>query len=162
MSHITHLYHLSALDFINTSSFPGMAPWLPSYTASDMIDGSSAHSVRTLVRPLCPGLAHEKEDAYRRSALQRQAADPERNGSGRCDNTVLLDLSDGHRSRPITISSVLSMPPDTVSKFKSLLIRSQDIHQHQVHSGCCDRCESSAYSCILEPGRRLWKSPLLW
>ncbi len=41
MSHITHLYHLSALDFINTTTFPGMAPWLPSYTASDMIDGSS-------------------------------------------------------------------------------------------------------------------------
>ncbi|MFA6055641.1 MAG: nickel-dependent hydrogenase large subunit [Thermodesulfovibrionales bacterium] len=41
MSHITHLYHLSALDFINTSTFPGMAPFLPSYTASDMIDGSS-------------------------------------------------------------------------------------------------------------------------
>jgi hydrogenase large subunit len=41
MSHITHLYHLSALDFINTSAFPGMAPFLPSYTASDMIDGAS-------------------------------------------------------------------------------------------------------------------------
>ncbi|MFZ5906217.1 MAG: nickel-dependent hydrogenase large subunit [Nitrospirota bacterium] len=41
MSHITHLYHLSALDYINTSTFPGMGPWLPSYTASDMIDGSS-------------------------------------------------------------------------------------------------------------------------
>lgn len=41
MSHITHLYHLSALDFINTSSFPNMSPWLPSYTASDMIAGSS-------------------------------------------------------------------------------------------------------------------------
>jgi hydrogenase large subunit len=41
MSHITHLYHLSALDFINTSGFPGMAPWLPSYTASDMIDGAT-------------------------------------------------------------------------------------------------------------------------
>jgi hydrogenase large subunit len=39
--HITHLYHLSALDFINTSSFPGMAPWMPSYTASDMLDGST-------------------------------------------------------------------------------------------------------------------------
>jgi hydrogenase large subunit len=37
MSHITHLYHLSALDFINTTSFPGMAPWYPSYTASDML-----------------------------------------------------------------------------------------------------------------------------
>jgi len=41
MSHITHLYHLSALDFINTTTFPGMAPWTPSYTASDMIDGST-------------------------------------------------------------------------------------------------------------------------
>jgi hydrogenase large subunit len=41
MSHITHLYHLSALDFINTTHFPGMAPWLPSYTASDMIQGTS-------------------------------------------------------------------------------------------------------------------------
>jgi len=37
MSHITHLYHLSALDFINTSTFPGMPPWTPSYTASDML-----------------------------------------------------------------------------------------------------------------------------
>jgi hydrogenase large subunit len=42
MSHITHLYHLSALDFINTSVFPGMAPWTPSYTASDMLDGNVA------------------------------------------------------------------------------------------------------------------------
>ena len=41
MSHITHLYHLSALDFINTSVFPGMAPWLPSYTASDMLPTST-------------------------------------------------------------------------------------------------------------------------
>jgi hydrogenase large subunit len=41
MSHITHLYHLSALDFINTTSFPGMAPWLPSYTKADMLDGST-------------------------------------------------------------------------------------------------------------------------
>ena len=41
MSHITHLYQLSALDFINTTTFPGMAPFLPSYTASDMIDGST-------------------------------------------------------------------------------------------------------------------------
>lgn len=41
MSNITHLYHLSALDFINTSTFPGMGPWTPSYTASDMLDGST-------------------------------------------------------------------------------------------------------------------------
>jgi len=41
MSHITHLYHLSALDFINTSNFPGMAPWYPSYTSSDMVVASA-------------------------------------------------------------------------------------------------------------------------
>ncbi len=34
MSHITHLYHLSALDFLDTSAFPGMAPWIPAYTGS--------------------------------------------------------------------------------------------------------------------------------
>jgi len=50
MSHITHLYHLSALDFINTSSFPGMSPWTPSYTASDMLvatglSGSTANNL---------------------------------------------------------------------------------------------------------------------
>jgi hydrogenase large subunit len=42
MSHITHLYHLSALDFINTTTYPGMAPWLPSYTASDMLVPTNA------------------------------------------------------------------------------------------------------------------------
>jgi hydrogenase large subunit len=44
MSHITHLYHLSALDFINTAAFPGMAPWIPSYTGSGYyasLDGST-------------------------------------------------------------------------------------------------------------------------
>jgi len=40
MSNITHLYALSALDFIDTSTYPGMAPWLPSYTASDMLAGN--------------------------------------------------------------------------------------------------------------------------
>jgi len=41
MSHITHFYALSALDFINTSAYPGMSPWLPTYTVSDMLDGST-------------------------------------------------------------------------------------------------------------------------
>jgi len=36
MSHITHLYHLSALDFINTSAYPGMAPWIPCYTGDGL------------------------------------------------------------------------------------------------------------------------------
>jgi hydrogenase large subunit len=60
MSHITHLYHLSALDFINTSTFPGMAPWLPSYTASDMIDGSSALGT-TLVTHYVEALAMRRK-----------------------------------------------------------------------------------------------------
>jgi len=60
MSHITHLYHLSALDYINTSSFPGMAPWLPSYTASDMVDGSSALGT-TLVTHYVQALAMRRK-----------------------------------------------------------------------------------------------------
>jgi len=47
MSHITHLYHLSALDFINTTSYPGMAPWVPSYTASDMLVSTGANTSST-------------------------------------------------------------------------------------------------------------------
>jgi hydrogenase large subunit len=47
MSHITHLYHLSALDFINTTNYPGMAPWVPSYTASDMLVSSGANTSST-------------------------------------------------------------------------------------------------------------------
>jgi len=41
MSHITHLYHLSALDFIDTSGFPGQAPWIPSITAGGPLDGAT-------------------------------------------------------------------------------------------------------------------------
>jgi len=41
MSHITHLYHLSALDFINTSTFPGMAPWIPCYSGVGSVEGST-------------------------------------------------------------------------------------------------------------------------
>jgi len=41
MSHILHLYHLSALDFINTSTYPGMSPWTPSYTIADMVNGAT-------------------------------------------------------------------------------------------------------------------------
>jgi len=47
MSHITHLYHLSALDFINTTTYPGMAPWVPSYTASDMLVSTGANTAST-------------------------------------------------------------------------------------------------------------------
>jgi len=43
MSHITHLYHLSAPDFINfTGSVVPMSPWLPSYTTTDLVSGATA------------------------------------------------------------------------------------------------------------------------
>ena len=85
MSHITHLYHLSALDFINTSTFPGMAPWLPSYTASDMIDGSSAlgstlvvHYVEALaIRRKCIPPEHSSAaDSPSRTQWSRAASPP--------------------------------------------------------------------------------------
>jgi len=52
MSHITHLYHLSALDFINTTTYPGMAPWTPSYTASDMLVSTGANETSTTANSL--------------------------------------------------------------------------------------------------------------
>jgi len=43
MSHITHLYHLSAPDFIDfTTGIVPMSPWTPSYTSSDLVAGGSA------------------------------------------------------------------------------------------------------------------------
>jgi len=45
MSHITHLYHLSAPDFINfEGSVVNMSPWLPSYTTTDLV---SSEPLRT-------------------------------------------------------------------------------------------------------------------
>jgi hydrogenase large subunit len=42
MSHITHLYHLSAPDFIDFTTGPvQMSPWLPSYTTSGLVAGGS-------------------------------------------------------------------------------------------------------------------------
>jgi len=42
MSHITHLYHLSAPDFINFETGPvPMSPWLPSYTTTGLVAGGS-------------------------------------------------------------------------------------------------------------------------
>lgn len=47
MSHITHFYHLSAPDFINFngSTLVPMSPWLPSYTAADLITSSTSGSL---------------------------------------------------------------------------------------------------------------------
>lgn len=47
MSHITHLYHLAALDYINTSN---LGPtWSPSFTASDMLSGTDGSTGAALV-----------------------------------------------------------------------------------------------------------------
>lgn len=64
MSHITHLYHLSALDYISTATFPGMPFFTPAYTAADMLDGSTGlgatlvgHYVEALsIRRICASL----------------------------------------------------------------------------------------------------------
>jgi hydrogenase large subunit len=64
MSNITHLYHLSALDFINTTTYPGMAPWLPSYTASDMLVPTNADTTtvgNTLVLHYVQALAMRRK-----------------------------------------------------------------------------------------------------
>ena len=133
MSHITHLYHLSALDFINTSSFPGMAPWLPSYTASDMIDGSYGprlrHSLSTMFRHLkregrCIPQEHSSaagspsRTQWFRAALQPCSLRPIR----------------WTRLRPITISSVLSRLRHNGDQVQIAPERRQDIHQHDLHS----------------------------
>lgn len=41
-SHILHLYHLVALDYINTSTILDLSPWMPRYTTPDMIPPGSA------------------------------------------------------------------------------------------------------------------------
>lgn len=42
MSHILHLYHLAALDYINTEGIVDMSPWKPRYVTPDMVTGSTA------------------------------------------------------------------------------------------------------------------------
>ena len=41
-SHLLHFYHLSALDFINTTGLLDMSPWTPRYVTPDMVTGSAA------------------------------------------------------------------------------------------------------------------------
>jgi hydrogenase large subunit len=41
-SHLLHFYHLSALDFINTTGVLDMPPWMPRYVTADMITGPTA------------------------------------------------------------------------------------------------------------------------
>ena len=42
MSHILHLYHLAALDYINTEGIVDMSPWIPRYATPDMVTGGTA------------------------------------------------------------------------------------------------------------------------
>jgi hydrogenase large subunit len=42
MSHVLHLYHLSALDYINTEGVVDMSPWMPRYVTPDMVGGQVA------------------------------------------------------------------------------------------------------------------------
>lgn len=50
MSHITHLYHLSAPDFINfNTGLVPMSPWTPSYTIAGLVDGSTTLGNRLIL-----------------------------------------------------------------------------------------------------------------
>ncbi len=41
-SHVLHFYHLSALDYIDTTGLLDASPWIPRYTAPDMVGGAVA------------------------------------------------------------------------------------------------------------------------
>ncbi|MBN2446321.1 MAG: nickel-dependent hydrogenase large subunit, partial [Phycisphaerae bacterium] len=41
-SHLLHFYHLSVLDYVNTTGLLDASPWTPRYTTADMITGSAA------------------------------------------------------------------------------------------------------------------------
>jgi hydrogenase large subunit len=45
MSHILHLYHLAALDYINTEGIVDMSPWQPRYVTPDMVTGGIADAL---------------------------------------------------------------------------------------------------------------------
>ncbi len=42
MSHILHFYHLTALDYIDTTGILELSPWAPSYMTPDMVSGATA------------------------------------------------------------------------------------------------------------------------
>jgi hydrogenase large subunit len=45
MSHVTHFYHLAALDYINTAGILDMPPWQGGYVTGDMLTGSIAKTL---------------------------------------------------------------------------------------------------------------------
>jgi hydrogenase large subunit len=44
-SHLLHFYHLSALDYINTTGLLDMSPWMPRYVTPDMVTGATAEAL---------------------------------------------------------------------------------------------------------------------
>ena len=44
-SHLLHFYHLSVLDYVNTTGLLDMSPWTPRYVAPDMATGSTAETL---------------------------------------------------------------------------------------------------------------------
>lgn len=58
-SHILHLYHLAALDYIDTAGVLDLAPWTPRYTSADMI--SDPAQVSALVGHYVQALAMRRK-----------------------------------------------------------------------------------------------------
>ncbi len=44
-SHILHFYHLTALDYVDTSGILTDSPWTPRYVTADMVGGSTAQAL---------------------------------------------------------------------------------------------------------------------
>ena len=44
-SHVLHFYHLSVVDYINTTGLLDMSPWTPRWVTSDMATGSTAQTL---------------------------------------------------------------------------------------------------------------------
>ena len=44
-SHVLHFYHLSVLDYIDTTGLLDMSPWTPRYVTPDMVTGSTAETL---------------------------------------------------------------------------------------------------------------------
>lgn len=63
-SHILHFYHLSLVDYVDTTGILDGAPWTPSYVTPDMIEGQEAANL----------VAHYRQAfEYRRKAHQMAA-----------------------------------------------------------------------------------------
>jgi len=64
-SHVLHFYHLTALEYINTTGLLDMSPWTPRYVTDDMVTGSVAESfVNHYVAAL-----HVRRRAHRMGAI---------------------------------------------------------------------------------------------